>query len=331
MELTTVWFLVVAGLWTGYFFLDGFDFGVGAVLPVLGRDDTERRVLINTIGPVWDGNEVWLITAIGATFAAFPEWYASLLSGFYLPLLLIVVALILRALAFDYRGKRASASWRRAWDACIVFGSVTPALMWGVVFANLVRGVELDARHEYVGSVLDLFNPYALVGGLATLLLFLLHGSVFLTLKTRGRVRSRARICAGRTGLAAIAVVGGFLGWTQVEHGTVATGVLAVVTVGALFAAVQTNRYGLDGWAFVATGTAVVGLTAVLFTALFPAVLPSTVDPAFSLTAVNAAASPYTLKIVTVVAAMFAPLVLLYQAWTYWVFRQRISTANIPV
>ena len=330
MDLTTGWFLVIAALWIGYFFLEGFDFGVGALLPVLGRDDTERRVLINTIGPVWDGNEVWLLAAIGGTFAAFPEWYASLLSGFYLPILLIVVSLILRVVAFDYRGKRPSAAWRRGWDRCLMFGSVTPAFVWGVVFANLVRGVPLDSRHEFVGSVLDLLNPYALVGGLATLLLFVLHGAVFLVLKTRGRIRSRARVLAGRIGLATLATTGGFLLWTQLHRGTPVTWILAGATVAALVAALRANRYGREGWAFVLTGTAVVALITVLFTALYPAVLPSTMDSAYSLTTTNAAASPYALRIMTWVAALFTPLVMLYQAWTYWVFRRRIDVSDIP-
>src|SRR6266540_5599919 len=193
MALTDIWFLLIAVLWTGYFVLEGFDFGVGMLLRVLGRDDTDRRVLINTIGPVWDGNEVWLLVAGGATFAAFPEWYATLFSGFYLPLLIILVALILRGVAFEYRGKVDSPLWRKWWDACIVGGSLVPALLWGVAFGNILRGVKLDAKHEYVGSFFDLLNPYALLGGLTTLTLFALHGAVFVALKTTGEVRLHAR------------------------------------------------------------------------------------------------------------------------------------------
>jgi cytochrome d ubiquinol oxidase subunit II len=192
MELTTVWFALIAILWAGYFLLEGFDFGVGVLLPVLGRDDVSRRLMINTIGPVWDGNEVWLLVAGGATFAAFPEWYATLFSGFYLPLLLILVALILRGVAFEYRGKKDDARWRSRWDACIIGGSLVPALLWGVAFGNIVRGVKLDANHEYVGGFFDLLNPYALLGGLTTLTLFTLHGAVFLALKTDGDLRLRA-------------------------------------------------------------------------------------------------------------------------------------------
>jgi len=330
MDLTTGWFLAIAALWIGYFFLEGFDFGVGALLPVLGRDDTERRVLINTIGPVWDGNEVWLLAAVGGTFAAFPHWYATLLSGFYLPILLIVVALILRVVAFDYRGKRDSDSWRRGWDRCIVFGSVAPAVLWGAIFGNLVRGVAIDGRGEYAGSVLDLVNPYALAGGATTLSLFLLHGAVFLALKTRGEIRDRARALAGRIGVATVAVVGGFLLWTQLAHGSAATWVPVAAALAALVAALVAARAGREGWAFTGTGAAIAAMVITWFAVLFPAVVPSTLDAAFSLTTTNAAASPYALRIMTVVALLFTPFVVLYQAWTYWVFRRRIGVRDIP-
>src|SRR6476469_7657571 len=214
MELTTVWFALIAVLWAGYFLLEGFDFGVGMLLPVLARDDRERRLLINTIGPVWDGNEVWLLVAGGATFAAFPEWYATLFSGFYLPLLLILVALIVRGVAFEYRGKRDDPRWKRRWDWCITVGSLLPALLWGVAFANIVRGVPLDADHEFVGNLLDLLNPYALLGGLTTLALFITHGAIFLALKTTGDVRERANALAGRVGIITAAVAVAFLAWS---------------------------------------------------------------------------------------------------------------------
>lgn len=330
MDVTTGWYLAIAALWTGYFFLEGFDFGVGALVPVLGRDDTERRVVINTIGPVWDGNEVWLLAAVGGTFAAFPAWYAGMLSGFYLIVLLILVALIVRVLAFEYRGKRPSARWKRGWDRCLVFGSVMPAFAWGVVLANLVRGVPLDARQEYAGSVLDLLSPYALAGGSTTLLLFLLHGAVFLTLRTRGRVRTRARVLAGRLGFVTVPAVAGFGLWTQLLTGTEVSWLLAGATVAVLVGALQANRYGHDGWAFAATGAAVVALVATLFTALFPDLIPSTVDPANSLTVTGAAASPYALTVMTWCAAALLPFVVLYQAWTYWVFRSRIDVRHIP-
>ncbi|HEY8458256.1 MAG TPA: cytochrome d ubiquinol oxidase subunit II [Actinopolymorphaceae bacterium] len=331
MELTTVWFIIIAFLWIGYFFLEGFDFGVGILLPVLGRNDTERRVLINTIGPVWDGNEVWFIVAGGATFAAFPEWYATLFSGFYLPLLVILLALIVRGVAFEYRGKKDDVRWRRRWDQAIFWGSFVPAVLWGVAFANIVRGVPLDATHEYVGSLLDLLNPYALLGGLATLSLFVLHGAVFLALKTTDEVRHRARRTAGMAAVAAIAVGGLFLLLTQLAYGKPATWATVAVAAAALIGAAVANQRGREGWAFIGTGVGVVAAVVTLFLALFPYVMPSSIALANSLTTTNAAATPYTLTIMTIVAVVFTPLVLLYQGWTYWVFRKRIGVAQIPV
>jgi cytochrome d ubiquinol oxidase subunit II len=328
--VTTLWFVLIAVLWTGYFVLEGFDFGVGVLLPVLGRDDRERRVLINTIGPVWDGNEVWVITAGGATFAAFPEWYASLFSGFYLPLLLILVALILRGVAFEYRGKRDDPAWRRRWDTAIVAGSLVPAVLWGIAVANMVRGVPLDARHEYTGDLWTLLNPYGLLGGATTLVLFAAHGAVFLALKTSGEVRQRARRLATRTGLAATALAVLFLATTPGLVHPPAAPVLAGAAALALVLGLVATWRGRDGWAFTGTAAAI-GLTvAALFTTLYPDVLPSTISAANSLTVHNAASSPYTLKIMTGVAAAFTPIVLLYQGWTYWVFRRRIGVADIP-
>jgi cytochrome d ubiquinol oxidase subunit II len=327
MELTTVWFALVAALFVGYFVLEGFDFGVGILLPVLGRDDKQRRVLINTIGPVWDGNEVWIITAGGAMFAAFPEWYATLFSGFYLPLLLILVALILRGVAFEYRGKRPDPRWKARWDAAIFFGSLLPAVLWGIAVANIARGVPLDADHEYTGGLLDLLHPYALLGGLTTLALFVTHGAVFLALKTTGDIRARANALAGRVGVAAAALAAAFLAWTAPAGLAV---VCALAAVAALVGAVIANRRGREGWAFLGTATGIALAVATLFAGLYPDVLPSTVDPAHSLTVDNAAATPYTLRILSWVALFFAPLVLLYQGWTYWVFRRRLDVAHIP-
>ncbi|MEU7611479.1 cytochrome d ubiquinol oxidase subunit II [Micromonospora sp. NPDC049204] len=330
MELTTIWFLLVAVLFTGYFILEGFDFGVGMLLPVLGRDDRERRVLINTIGPVWDGNEVWLITAAGAMFASFPEWYATLFSGFYLPLLLILLALIARGVAFEYRHKRPEASWKRRWDAAIVVGSLLPAILWGVVFANILRGVPLDGDHEYVGGLVDLLNPYALLGGATTLALFATHGAVFLALKTTGDIRERAGALAVRLGVGAAVLAVAFLTWTLSIRSSTAAVVLAVGAALALLGGLAAARVRREGWAFTGTAVAIGLAVATLFAALFPNVLPSTLDAAGTLTATNAAATPYTLKIMTWVAVIFTPVVLAYQAWTYWVFRKRIGVANIP-
>ncbi|WKN46864.1 cytochrome d ubiquinol oxidase subunit II [Nocardioides sp. Arc9.136] len=330
MELTTVWFALIAILWMGYFALEGFDFGVGMLLPVLGRDDRRRRVLINTIGPVWDGNEVWLLVAGGATFAAFPEWYATLFSGFYLPLLLILVALIVRGLAFEYRHKRDDTAWKGRWDAAIIVGSVMPAFLWGVAFANILRGVAIDADLEYVGGFFELLNPYALLGGAMTLLLFLTHGAVFVSLKTDGPIRLEARALAARTGVAAAAVTVAFLAWTQLETGTGASLVAFGAAAVALVAGLVALGAAREGWAFVGTFVAIALGVAGLFLALFPDVMPTTLADGTSLTTTNAAATAYTLKIMTVVAAIFTPLVLLYQAWTYWVFRKRISEHHIP-
>ncbi len=332
MHLSDLWFIAIAVLWAGYFVLEGFDFGVGILLPFLGRDDTTRRVMINTIGPVWDGNEVWLLTAGGATFAAFPAWYAAMFSAFYLPLLLVLVALIIRGVAFEYRGKRDNSNWKRGWDAAIFAGSLLPAILWGVAFGNVLRGIPLDAAHNFTGNFFTFLNPYALVGGLATLTLFTLHGALFLALKTTSDLRRRAHRAA--TAIAAIAVAAGcgFLAWTEASHraaGWSGTGIASVACAAlaavALIVAALANRAGREGAAFAANATAIAAATAALFTALYPNVLPSTVSAAYSLTTANAASAAKTLMVMTVVAIIFLPLVLAYQAWTYWVFRKRVT------
>ncbi|WP_433606575.1 cytochrome d ubiquinol oxidase subunit II [Dactylosporangium sp. CA-139114] len=330
MALTTVWFILIAVLWAGYFLLEGFDFGVGLLLPVLGRDDRERRLLINTIGPVWDGNEVWLIVAGGATFAAFPEWYATLFSGFYLPLLLILVALILRGLAFEYRGKSDSPQWKRWWDLAIIGGSLVPAVLWGVAFGNIVRGVPISAQHEYVGGFFNLLNPYALLGGLTTLTLFLLHGAVFLALKTDGEMRERAGKLAVRLAVPAVVIAAAFLLWTQLAHADAWGWALSGAAAAALAGGVLAARARREGWAFIATGATIVLAVAALFVTLFPDVMPTTLVGGDSLTTTNAASTPYTLKVMTWVAVCFTPIVLVYQAWTYWVFRRRLTVEHIP-
>ena len=330
MDLTTVWFMLIAALWIGYFCLEGFDFGVGMLLPWLARDDRERRVMINTIGPVWDGNEVWVLTAGGATFAAFPEWYATLFSGFYLPLLLILLALIVRGLAFEYRHQRPEAAWHSWWDRAIIVGSYVPALLWGVAFANIVRGVPIDESRDFTGTIFTLLNPYGLLGGVVTLLLFLTHGAMFLALKTDGEIRHRARAVAVATGLAAAVAAVVFLVWTQSMTGNAGSGVLFAIAALALVGGVAMARLGREGWAFIGTFGCIALAVAGLFTGLFPDVMPSTTDAAYSLTTTNAAATDYTLKIMTVVAAIFTPIVIGYQAWSYWVFRKRISDHHLP-
>ncbi|WP_067144205.1 cytochrome d ubiquinol oxidase subunit II [Microtetraspora malaysiensis] len=329
MELTTVWFVLIGVLWIGYFVLEGFDFGVGVLLPILGRDNVDRRIMINAIGPVWDGNEVWLLVAGGATFAAFPEWYATLFSGFYLPLLLILLALIIRGVAFEFRGKHDSDRWRRGWDRAIFWGSLLPAFLWGVAFANIVAGVPINAQHIYTGNLFTLLNPYALLGGLVTLGLFLLHGAVFLSLKTGGDLRARARALALRTSPAVVAVAAAFLVITQIMHGKPLTWATTALAAGALIGGVVAAVRGREGWAFTGTAVTIVLATATLFLDLWPNVMPSSTSPLYSLTVTNAASSPYTLTVMTWVAAIFTPVVLGYQAWTYWVFRKRLTRTPI--
>ncbi|WP_430788836.1 cytochrome d ubiquinol oxidase subunit II [Actinoplanes sp. G11-F43] len=330
MELTTVWFILIGVLWAGYFLLEGFDFGVGILLPVLGRDERSRRLAINTIGPVWDANEVWVLVAGGATFAAFPEWYATLFSGFFLPLLLILVALIVRGLAFEYRGKRDSARWKQGWDLAIFWGSLIPAILWGVAFGNILRGVPLDAQHEYVGGFFNLLNPYAILGGLTTLTLFTLHGAVFLALKTDGPMRAEAGRLAFRLSLAAVPIAAAFLLWTGIVNLDAFGIALSVLAAVALLGAVWFTRARREGWAFTATGATILLAVAALFTTLFPNVMPSSLDPADSLTVINASSTPYTLTVMTWVAVAFTPIVLIYQGWTYWVFRKRLTLSDIP-
>ncbi|MBF6190533.1 cytochrome d ubiquinol oxidase subunit II [Nocardia implantans] len=331
MSLQEFWFVLIGVLFTGYFVLEGFDFGVGMLMPILGKgSDRRRRAVLNTIGPVWDANEVWLITAGAAMFAAFPEWYASLFSGFYLALLLVLVALILRICAIEYRGKIDDPRWRARCDIGIGIGSWVPALAWGWVFANVVRGVPLNEKKQFAGSVADLFGPYALLGGLATGLLFALHGAMFLVLKTAGEVRDDARRTARLLLVPAVVVVGGFGLWTQLAHGTGWTWIPLGLAVLGLVVAAAADVAQRDGWAFTGTTVTVAAATALLFGSLFPAVLPSTIDAAFDLTVYNASSTPYTLKVMSWAAALVTPVVLVYQGWTYWVFRKRITVEQIP-
>ncbi|RWZ51863.1 cytochrome d ubiquinol oxidase subunit II [Labedella phragmitis] len=329
MDLSTLWFWIVAALFVGYFVLDGFDFGVGMSLPFLGRDDTDRRVLINTIGPVWDLNETWVIVAGAAIFAAFPEWYATLFSGFYLALLVILLALIVRGVSFEYRHQRPEQSWKRRFDLMITIGSALPAFLWGVAFANIVQGVPLDTDHNYVGGFFALLNPYALLGGLTTLLLFFTHGVFFVALKTDGEIRERARRLGVRASAVTIAVAATFLVWTVLAHGTlVATGFAAVAAL-ALVGSALANVRGREGIAFALMAATIAAAVLTLFTSLFPAVMPASNDIANSLTIENASSSTYTLTIMSWTALVFLPLVLAYQGWTYWTFRKRITRAHI--
>ncbi|MBO0980740.1 cytochrome d ubiquinol oxidase subunit II [Microbacterium sp. SD291] len=328
-----MWFWIVAFLFVGYFVLDGFDFGVGMSLPFLGRDDVARRQVINTIGPVWDLNETWVIVAGACLFASFPEWYATLFSGFYLPLLLILLALILRGVSFEYRHQRDSLRWKAGFDRMIVIGSVVPALLWGVAFGNIVQGVALDDSHVYVGGVLALLNPYALLTGVTTLLLFFLHGALFVALKTDGEVQQGARRLVKAAAAPAIAVAAGTVVWTIIiAAGREAPLLWFVIACGAgaavaLLAAVVLSLRGLDGRAFAAAAVTIALAVVMLFAALFPYVMPSTLG--HHLTIENASSTPYTLQIMSWTALIALPLVLAYQAWTYWVFRKRVTRSSI--
>ncbi len=329
MDLAVLWFWIVAFFFVGYFVLDGFDFGVGMTMPFLAKDDTDRRVMINTIGPVWDLNETWVIVAGASLFAAFPEWYATLFSGFYLALLLILLALIVRGVSFEYRHQRPESQWKAWFDRMIIVGSAVPALLWGVAFANIVQGVPLDADHNYVGTLLDLLNPYALLGGLTTLLLFFTHGAVFIALRTEGELRLRAKRLAGRAGVATVVVAAAFLLWTGLAQGSFWFWVLAAVAAVALVGAVLANARGAEGRAFALMAITIASAVLGLFAALFPEVMPASNDPANSLTIENASSSPYTLTVMSWTALVFVPLVLAYQGWTYWIFRKRVTRAHI--
>ncbi len=330
MTLNTLWFILVTVLFIGFFFLEGFDYGVGILLPFLGKKDEERRAIINTIGPVWDGNEVWMITAGGAMFASFPHVYATLFSGFYLALVLMLIALILRGVAFEYRSLRDDPAWRNRWDWAIFIGSLLPALLWGVAVGNLMRGFAIDENMNYWGGLLPLLNPYALLGGLVFVALFTMHGANFLALKTEKEIAARAKAVAFKAWVVAVVLTMLFVIWTFF-----ATDILTKPGVNglipALLAAVALllvgwfARQGKDGWAFVMGSLTVVFATVMVFMGLYPRILISTLDPAYSLTIENAAASPYTLKIMTIVALIFVPIVLIYQIWTYRVFRERIK------
>ncbi len=335
MQLNEIWFLIVGFLFIGYFVLDGFDFGVGMSLPFLGKDDTDRRVLINTIGPVWDLNETWVIVAGASLFAAFPEWYASLFSGFYLPLLIILVALIMRGVAFEYRGKGHTIGaneerWKANFDWMIVIGSAVPALLWGVAFANIVQGVPLNQDHVYTGTIFTLLNPYGLLGGLVTLTLFWTHGLVFITLKTDGDIKERARALATKVGSAATLLAATFLVWTLFAHFSVLGFILSALAAVSLIAGLVANLFKREGISFTLLVVTIITAVGSLFAALFPNVFPSSIDPAFSLTIENASSSQYTLTVMTWVAVFMIPLVLAYQTWTYWVFRKRVSRKSIP-
>ena len=332
MSLNSFWFVIITVLWVGYFILEGFDFGVGILYKTVAKTQAERRAVLTTLGPVWDGNEVWLLVAGGATFAAFPNWYATLFSGFYLPLFLILVSLIVRGVSFEYRSKYGKEDWRNRWDNAIVIASFIPALLWGVAFANILRGVPLKQINnvtEYAGGFFNLLNPYALLGGLTTLFLFISHGAFFLALKTDGDIRVRANGIGQKTGLVTAVLALAFLGWTMVSvshKALVVVGSLLVVVT--WLAALGSNYRKREGWAFFWSAAATKLVVITLFSALYPNVLPN-INGGIGLDIFNASSTHYTLKVMTIVALIMTPIVLIYQGWTYWVFRKRINPNQI--
>ncbi|MFD1531314.1 cytochrome d ubiquinol oxidase subunit II [Pseudonocardia aurantiaca] len=331
MTLVAFWFIVLAVLWTGFFLLEGFDFGVGMLHGVVGRDEGGRQVAVRAISPVWDGNEVWLIVAVAVTFAAFPAWYATMLSGFYPIFLVVLVALILRGVSFEFRSHAAGERSRRFWDGALTGGSLVIPLGLGIVLGNLLGGVPIDPAHEFVGNVGDLFRPYAVASGVTIALVCLLHGAVFLALRTAGDVRLRALRLGATLGPVTAVVVLVFVAWTRIDSGR---GVLlSVVELGAVLAAVAAAvliRGGREGAAFAATSATMAAVVVSLFAELYPRVMVSSIGAANDLTVSGTAASPYALRVMTVVLVVLLPVILAYQGWTYHVFRSRLSRDDVP-
>ena len=332
MTLSIVWFVVVAFFWTGFFVLEGFDFGVGALHKIVGRTDLERRVAINTIGPVWDGNEVWLVVAGAAMFAAFPPWYATWFSALYLALWLLLAALIVRGVSFEFRGKFDSAAWRSTWSWTLTIGSVLAPLLIGVGLGDLLVGLPIDANGNFTGTFLDLLTPYGLWVGITLLALCLWHGATFLTIRSTGVVLQRAVSLKERLSLPAALLVIIFAVWTylMVRPGAGGTVALIIPVLAVLAAVALARSAGGTGRAFAATAVAIGGTIAAIFSNLYPAVMISTTEDAYTLTVENSTASSYSLTVMTVVAAVMVPLVLAYQGWTYYVFRARVKGPAAP-
>lgn len=330
MDLNILWFILLTVLFSGFFFLEGFDYGVGMLLPFVAKTDRERRAVINTIGPVWDGNEVWMITAGGAMFAAFPHMYATLFSGFYVALVIMLLGLIVRGVAFEFRSKRDDPAWRQRWDWAIYYGSLLPALLWGVAVANLMRGVAIESDLNYYGGLIPLLNPYSMFGGVVFLGLFLIHGASFLGIKLEGDLKDRVKKLAGKIWIAVVVLTVIFLIWTffatEILNNPGFDGMIpAILAAAALLAYGWFLRRGKEGLTFICGGLVIILATVMVFAGLFPNLMVSTLDPAYSLTIYNASSSPYTLKVISIVTAIFLPIVLAYQGWTYWIFRKRLS------
>jgi cytochrome d ubiquinol oxidase subunit II len=331
MQLHTIWFLIIVFFWIGFFVLEGFDFGVGMLHRFVGRTETERRVAINTIGPWWDGNEVWLIVVGASIFAAFPLWYATMFSALYLALVLLLVALFARGVSFEYRGKRESPRWRAGWSWAMTIGSALIPLLIGIALGDLLNGLPINSNHDYTGNFFDLLTGYGVMTGVALVALCLLHGATFLKLRTTGQIRERARAAARVIGPAAVLVELAWVIWTLVVigGGTVPqpTQILAMIAV--IFAALLAETDN-DGWAFFASAVAIAATVAEIFIALYPNVMISSTSAANNLSVNNAAAGHYALFVMTLFAAVLVPVVLLYQGWSFYVFRRRVIAPPAP-
>ena len=330
MTLGDLWFIIGAVFWVGFFVLDGFDFGVGMLHSFLGRTDDERRVLINTIGPVWDGNEVWLIVAGAVIFAAFPGWYATMFSTLYLALVVLLLALIVRGLAFEYTRKFEDRRWRTAWKWGLTLGSALIPLLVGVALGDLLHGLPINSHHEFTGNFLDLLTPFGLWTGVTLTVLSLLMGGTYLTLKTSGDLHERVRRATAAIGVVAIVVTFGFMTWLHVglSTGFVPKPIEALTMMAVIAAAWLTSAHA-EGWAFTAAAIGIGGTVGSIFQELFPRVMISSTNAAYNLTVSNTASPAYTLKVMTVVAVVFFPIVLVYQAWGYHVFRKRLSVPRV--
>jgi cytochrome d ubiquinol oxidase subunit II len=328
-NLIPFWFIVIAVLWTGFFILEGFDFGVGMLHGLVGQDEPGRRAAINTIGPLWDGNEVWLIVAAAAIFAAFPGWYATMFSGLYLAFVLLLMALIIRGVSFEYRGKRDALRWRRTWDGLLTAGSVAAPLLIGIALGDLLYGLPINSSQNYTGSFWNLLQPYALLTGITLVLVCALYGATFLCLKTTGDMRERSGRLARRVAPVTGAAVVAFIIWTHVTaSSTFFLNPVELLAVLAVIAAVWLVYERREGFAFAATTVTMASCIVSIFTGLYPNVMVSSTNPAYSLTVHNTASGAYALKVMTVVVIIFLPLVLAYQTWTYYVFRRRVSRSE---